>query len=138
MNLSFVKALLLLLGGFVMICIGIYITIIHIKFSHFAEQTTGKIIDIQSSRTVKGTNLYYPVVSYQPLNHERLVKFTAKPGVWSWLYSAGEEVNIIYSPTNPYDAKIKSFWMLWFLPLILVLLGVICLFASWHTWQNKT
>ncbi len=136
MNLTGIKSLVLLLGGFVMIGVGIYFTASHVEFFRSAEQTTGVVIEILSKRTAKGTNLYHPIVRYQPLELEEPIQFTAKPGLWSWLYKVGEEVTVVYHPNKPHEAKIKSFWMLWFLPLITMLFGLMCLLAGWHSWQK--
>lgn len=121
-----------------MIGVGIYFTTSHIKFVHSAERTTGVIIEILSKRTAKGTKLYNPIVRYQPLEYEGSIQFTARPGLWSWLYKVGEEVTVIYYIDNPHEAKIKSFWMLWFLPLITMLFGLMCLFVGWHSWQKRS
>lgn len=138
MNLATMKSLVLLLGGIVMICIGVYFTASHIKFVHNAERATGVIIEILSKRTAKGTNLYNPIVRYLPLRYEEPIQFTARPGLWSWLYKVGEEVTVVYHLDNPHEAKIKSFWMLWFLPLITMMFGLMCLFAGGHSWKKRS
>jgi Protein of unknown function (DUF3592) len=39
----------------------------------------------------------------------------------------GQQVTVLYDPTNPKEAKIKSFMMLWALPVIFTVLGVFLL-----------
>lgn len=138
LNLTIIKSLVLLVGGFVMVSVGVYFTISHVKFIDSAEQTTGIIIEVIKKRTAKGTNVYHPIVRYQPLEHEKSIEFVAKPGLWPRLYNVGEEVVVAYHMDNPHEAKIKSFWMLWFLPLITILFGLMCLLASGHLWQKRT
>ncbi len=121
-----------------MLGVGVYFTVSHVKFIDSAEQTTGIVIEIAKKRTAKGTNLYHPVVRYQPLEFEKPVVFTAKPGFWSWLYKVGEEVTVAYPIDNPHEAKINSFWMIWFVPLITTLFGLMCLLAGWHVWKKRT
>jgi hypothetical protein len=138
MNLTVIKALVLLLGGFILLGVGVYFTVSHVQFISSAEQTNGVIIEILSMRTSKGMTLYYPVVRYQPLACEGSVEFTTKIGLWSSLYMQGEEVTVVYHQNNPHDAKIKSFWMLWFLPLVITVFGLMCLFGGWHSWQTRS
>lgn len=38
-----------------------------------------------------------------------------------------------YDPDDPDDARIVSFWMLWFLPGVMILFGLACLYAGRHT-----
>lgn len=138
MNLAVAKSLFLLLGGIVMICVGVYYTISHIGFIRNAEQASGVVVEIISKHSAKGTNLYHPIVRFQPAEYDAPIQFTARPGLWSWLYKIGEDVTVIYNSNNPYEAKIKSFWMLWFLPLIMSLFGIMCSIAGWHTWPRKS
>ena len=47
-------------------------------------------------------------------------------------------VEVAYDREDPKQAKIVSFWTVWFVPLVLALFGVACLFAGTHTVrQNK-
>lgn len=133
MNLAVAKSIFLLLGGIVMICVGAWFTYLHIEFVRDAEQASGVVIEIISKRSVKGTNLYHPVVRYQPVGYDAPIQFTARPGLWSWLYKIGEDVSVVYNFDNPFEAKIKSFWMLWFLPLIMFLFGIMCFIAGWYS-----
>ena len=121
-----------------MVSVGIFFAISHFKFIDSAEQTTGIVIEVVSKRTAKGTKLYHPIVRYQPKEYGSSIEFIAKPGLWSGLYTIGEEVIVAYHMDNPQEAKINSFWMMWFLPLITVLFGLMCLLASGHLWQKKT
>jgi len=137
MKLAIAKSLFLLFGGIAMICVGAWFTISHIEFIRNSEQTSGVVVEIISKRSTKGTNLYHPIVRYRPTGYDSPIQFTAKPGLWSWLYKIGENVIVIYYLDRPYEAKIKSFWMLWFLPLILFLFGSMCSIAGWHTLSRK-
>lgn len=42
-------------------------------------------------------------------------------------YSVGQEVCVLYDPLNPHNAVIKSFWNIWFTPIVLTSLGGIFL-----------
>lgn len=84
-----------------MIGVGIYFTASHIEYLRTAEQTSGIVTEILSKRGAKGIKLYHPKVRYQPFEYEQSIQFTAKPGLWSWLYKIGEEVIVIYHPDNP-------------------------------------
>jgi hypothetical protein len=53
------------------------------------------------------------------------VEFTGSVGSRPAAFDVGEAVAILYDPVNPRDARINSFFQLWFAPLILGFLGLV-------------
>lgn len=71
------------------------------------------------------SRLSHPVVRFVTGNG-RTIEFES--GVGSNLGpKVGQEVTVLYNPTNPKEAKIKSFMMLWALPSIFAVLGAFLL-----------
>jgi Protein of unknown function (DUF3592) len=71
------------------------------------------------------SRLSHPVVRFVT-GDGRTIEFES--GVGSNLGpKVGQEVTVLYNPTNPKEAKIKSFMMLWALPSIFAVLGAFLL-----------
>jgi hypothetical protein len=59
---------------------------------------------------------------------------TNRPG-----YRVGQSVEVLYDPTNAQDARIETFFQLWFLPMVLAAIGALCAIVAWATarWQRR-
>ncbi len=132
-TLGFASAAFLLIGGIAMIAVGVWFFFDHARFVGPAQRADGVVEDVVGRRGARGHTLYYPVVRYRPAGRVADVVFTASPGLWPLPFAIGDRVTVAYGPADPSDAKIDSFWMLWFMPGAVVLLGIGCLFAGWHT-----
>ena len=53
------------------------------------------------------------------------VEFTGSVGSSPAAFEVGEAVAVLYDPADPQDARIDSFFQLWFGPLILGFLGLV-------------
>lgn len=130
LNRKTLQSLFLLLGGIAMIVAGSWIATSNAGFVLAAQRAPGIVVDL-SKRRVRGATLYHPVVRFRPAAFETPVQFTAQPGLWPSPFDVGDEVTVLYDNADPADARIESFWTLWFLPLATALLGAACLFAAW-------
>ena len=75
--------------------------------------------------TPGSSRLSHPVVRFvtqegRTVEFESQVGSNLSPGI-------GQEVTVIYDPLNPQDARISSFMMLWALPAVFTVLGVLLL-----------
>lgn len=90
-------------------------------------QSNGKVIDLVERESTDSDGYrsitYAPVVEYQ-FGEETFV-FESSVSSDPPSHKVGQYVNVRYDPKNPNDAKIDSFFSLWFLTIILGLLGVI-------------
>lgn len=120
----------LLAGGVLLVLGGLWFAQVNYDFLQGAERAPGEVVEVVAKRGVRGATLYYPVVRFRPRSRDEAVEFTAKPGLWPGLFEAGEVVAVAYRPAEPADAKIVSFWMLWFLPAVTVLFGLACIYAG--------
>lgn len=132
------KASFLVLGGATLLFTGMWFVMDSARFLDGAERTTGKVVDIATKRGSRGMNLHHPVIRYQPAETSTVVEFTARPGLWPSPYRKGDLVEVAYHASSPQDARVVSFWMLWFLPVVTILFGVCCLFAGWHTYRYRS
>ncbi|MCA1687602.1 MAG: DUF3592 domain-containing protein [Actinobacteria bacterium] len=64
----------------------------------------------------------YPVVRFQTRDG-RMVEFESETGTSSFSQGPGEQVEVLYDPLKPEVARIKTFMMLWFGPLIFSVIG---------------
>ena len=132
-TLGFESAAFLLIGGIAMIAVGVWFFFDHARFVGPAQRAEGVVEDVVGRRGARGQMLYYPVVRYRPAGRDADVVFTSKPGLSPSPFAVGDRVTVAFEPADPANAKIISFWMLWFLPGVMVLFGVGCLIAGRHT-----
>lgn len=131
-TLPALKAAFMILGGVAMITVGAWFGVANMRFAAHADHAPGIVIDIAKQRGSRGLMLHFPVVRFRPAERGSDTVFKARPGLWPSPYGIGDRVVVGYDAENPEDAKILSFWMLWFLPGITTLFGIACLFAGRH------
>lgn len=129
-SLQWIKGGFLLIGGAALVITGLWIGISNLGFLYQAKRAPGIVSEIVGERSVRGTILYRPVVRFQPDGNGGHIVFKAKPGLWPSPFDTGDRVVVAYAEDNPDNAKIVSFWMLWFLPGVTALFGWACLFAG--------
>lgn len=84
----------------------------------------GVVIDLIAERDSDGDDVYYPRVRFATPAGEP-VEFTGSVGSSPPAFDIGEAVAVLYNPSDPRDARIDSFFQLWFAPLILGFLGLV-------------
>lgn len=125
---------ILLVGGVALVLTGLWFVTANANLLRHAERAPGEVVDIVEERGARGAKLYYPVVRYRPRQQDASITFKATPGlVWASPFDVGERVTVAYKEGDPEDAMIVSFWMLWFMPVILMVFGAGCLFAGRQT-----
>lgn len=97
------------------------------RFLASAVRTEGRIVDIGTriSRTSDGreTWVYSPIVEYRTAQGETR-RF--EHDVWeSRQPTRGRSVAVYYDPSNPDDARLKSVFRLWIVPLLVGALGLV-------------
>jgi len=127
------SAAFLIMGGLAMLFVGAWFGIANMNFVNQAERAPGIVTKIVGARGARGMMLYYPIVQFQPIERSASFVFKAKPGLWPSPFDNGDQVVVAYDADNPDDARIISFWMLWFLPGATILLGLGCLLAGRDT-----
>ena len=99
------------------------------RFVNQASSATGTVTDVKSrtsrSPTGDGPRVHtyrYPVVRFQTQDG-RTVEFESETGTNTFSQKPGEQVEVLYDPLRPEQARIKTFMMLWFGPLIFSVVG---------------
>lgn len=120
----FVGLILLILGSSFLIVAGI--NYFNTKaFLKRATLTRGKVIGF-----VRGyEEAYNPVVIFKTKSG-KTVEFQESFGSNPSPYQKGDEVTVCYDPAMPHQARIYSFWSLWFIPLLFVFVGFIAVLGG--------
>jgi Protein of unknown function (DUF3592) len=84
----------------------------------------GAVVDLISSTDSDGDTVYYPRVRFRT-QVGGMQEFTGSVGSRPAAFDVGEGVRVLYDPERPGDARIDTFFQLWFLPLLLGGMGVI-------------
>lgn len=135
MRLAALKAGFLFLGGLALCAGGLWFALGHADLVRNGARADGVVIEL-SIQTVRGSKLYHPVVRYVPAG-QGPTRFRERTGLWTTLFEVGEAVTVLYFYDAPTEAKIESFWTLWFLPLVMGLFGIACIMAGRHTFKQK-
>jgi len=89
-----------------------------------ADKADGSVIDLIGERDSDGDTIYYPRVRYVTLSGTP-VEFTGSVGSSPPAFAVGEPVSVLYDPAEPEQARIDSFFQLWFAALILGVIGLV-------------
>lgn len=107
-----------LLGG------SIYLTFDTRRALAEGTRVEGEVIELLRSRDSDGDVTYRPHVRFTTLAGDTL-EFTSTMGSNPAAFDVGERVVVIYNPASPRDARIDSFFQLWFAPLLLGGMGIV-------------
>jgi hypothetical protein len=123
---SFLAGVFLFLGV-VFLAAGIPIFVHKRRFVSRAASAIGVVRDLKSTEGTAGMQSYHPVVRFQ--THDgRMVEFESDTGVPEESSNRpGRQVEVLYDPLNPEKAHIKTFFMLWGIPLFFSGLGAVFL-----------
>ena len=97
------------------------------------QTPSGTILRRPMAPFYSAVDMYYPLVRYRPPPDGASITFKAKPGMWPSPFDVDDRVTVAYNEHDPEDAKIVSFWTLWFLPATLILFGAACLIGGRQT-----
>lgn len=89
-----------------------------------AKTASGTVIDLIAGRDSDGDDMYYPRVRFVTSSGTP-VEFTGSVGSSPPGFDVGEEVAVLYDPTDPAGARIDTFFQLWFGTLVLGALGLV-------------
>lgn len=84
-------------------------------------QTTAKVVAYKTSRGKNGT-LYAPIFEFKDRSQE-LVTFTSSINSSPPAYEIGETVKIVYNNRNTKNVKVVSFWGLYRISVILLMIA---------------
>ena len=94
------------------------------KFLETAVSTSGTIVDLVASSGSEGGTVYQSVVQFMTADGQTVTwqeSMASNPPAGQ----PGDQVPMLYDPTDPNDARIAKPFRMWFLPGLFALLGVI-------------
>jgi hypothetical protein len=120
---------ILILGGCTLLFLltGIILLYKNTQFVKNATKTTGEIVEY-TSYMQRTRTMYTPIIEFKTFNNTT-VKFPS-PSSSNWKPKIGKTVNIVYHEENPEKAKLDSVFMLYILPVILIVLGLFLAFLT--------
>lgn len=116
-----------------MVVTGIWFVVETVEFLGATVRTGGTVIALKRERGAKGFAEDHPVVRFVPPETGETVEFRSRFGMWPSPFSVAQSVEVAYDPADPAQARINSFWTIWFLPLLLAAFGLACVAAGHHT-----
>ncbi|MCK0127105.1 DUF3592 domain-containing protein [Erythrobacter sp. F6033] len=93
-----------------------------LALSDVSFSAQGTIIELADYRDSEGTTMYRPVAEFYDTSGRRY-EFSSKTSSSSPGFSVGEQVDIIYDPLRPQDARIDTFGQRFLLPTIFTAIG---------------
>lgn len=110
--------------GLILIVLSIFLFKSSSDFIKSSSTALGVIANLE-----RDDDVYYPVVRFQTADNTE-IEFMSSTGSNPPAYSAGEKVEVLFDSNNPSEAKIKSFFSMWFATLITLAIGLVFLFVS--------
>lgn len=127
---------LFLILGFSVLGFGVFQLLKSIKLSKNGVKMEAKIVDVRKKKSTTTdadgynttTDMYYPVFSYT-YEGEEYTKESSLGNSNHKKYTVGNTLNIIFMKESPDKARVSSFGNMWFLPGMLILVGVVMLIS---------
>lgn len=93
-----------------------------IQFVARAERATGTVTEVVRETDSEGDDVFYPVVRFTtPEGAE--IEFKSSSGSAPASHSEGDQVDVLYDPDDPDDARLSGFFDLWLFPIVGLALG---------------
>lgn len=96
-----------------------------------AQNVTGKVVRLVYKRSSDGSSSYSPVFQFRTISGQ-MVEVEDSLSSSPPMYDEGDNVEVLYDPANPQEAKIKKFSSLYFVTMIFGFMG--SLFAVIGVW----
>jgi hypothetical protein len=113
------------LGGALALLVGAGWTLNTAWFVSMSEETRGKVVELVQRSEYRGRMRVIPVIEFKDVigRSHRLLELDAFGAEGA--FPIGKTVPILYSVTNPDQARVRSFRTLWLIPCVITLLGLI-------------
>jgi len=117
--------------GVLLLLVAIFTTYRAINYTQNAVTTTGRVIGFAEFMDLEaeGGIMYAPVILFKTADGNE-IELEANSRSSSPEYEVGEEVEILYLPSDPSNATISSFFSIWGVSTIFALIGVIFTIAG--------
>jgi hypothetical protein len=129
--------ILLLIAGIVLLGGGIFLLIKNIKLNKNGVKIEAEIIDVKKKQQTTtdtdgystSSEMYYPIFRYIYEGQE-YTKESSLGVSNSKKYSKGDKLNIVFMSDKPEKPKVVGVFNLWFIPGLLMFLGVVFIIVS--------
>ncbi len=126
--LSFVAPLIFLVSGIMLLAGAWRHRARTIAFLSKAREATGKVIALEEAPPQQPgadeLETYAPVIVFTTHSGQK-TRFTSPASSYPSRYAVGDFVPVLYEANRPDQARIRSFYDLWFVPLLFGGLGVV-------------
>jgi hypothetical protein len=123
----------LIASGFICFVIAFVSSLYFWHFVRTAAHADGKIIRMLEQRDKDDDTVYYPVFSFHDAQGGEHTVHSSS-GSFPPAYEVGDTVPVLYSSSDPTDAKIDSFFSVWGISLITGIIAGIDLPAGLIVW----
>jgi hypothetical protein len=121
--------------GPILMGFGILWTVQTLVFLHHATQTEGSIVALTpykgADNSIESAAIYQ-FYSSNGTRHTRQSSLRSNPPD----FAVGDQVGILYRLDNPEDARIDTFMQLWFVPLIVGVVGTLASLSGVSLWAR--
>ncbi len=141
---SIVSSVFLLVGIGMLLLAG-HLALAQRRFLAASVTTQGRVVENQARTTYnekedRKETMYYPVVAFTDAQGQ-VIRFNSDTGSSSPSFQINEAVPVRYLPSRSQEAKIDTFFQLWFGSMVAGCMGVIftlvSLFSLWMIKKNK-
>jgi hypothetical protein len=97
---------------------GVYAGYISWKLQQEGQITAGLVVEMEESESPEGGRVYSPIIEFNIGGQTYSIEGDTASNPPA--YHAGQEVRVIYDPSNPNTAQIDKFTERWLMPLCLI------------------
>jgi hypothetical protein len=116
MSTSFQLGLVVIAIGLLPAGLGAVAFLRRLRFLRIAQTTSGVVNEVIFMHVADGHS-YKPRITFTTQTGET-VALNSVPMSNPPQFRVGQQVPVIYDPNDPYRARIRSFWSLWFVSLL--------------------
>lgn len=122
---TFITGVIFLLIGLGVLVGDFFMVSGNLSFLNNSLKADGNVVRIVQSRSSDNGNfMYSPEISFTDALGQTIT-FDSNISSSVSTYQVGEKVSVLYNKNNPQDAKINTFFQLWFGPILMTFLGAI-------------
>lgn len=126
MNKNLIGSLVFMAMGLALLLPGLYMLLGTARQILGTQTARGMVVEIRHRSAVKsaGTAMAYPLVKFKAGNGLEYAVQTTRGYSGSIPFQEGDEVDVLYDPSNPQEARIGSFFEIWGPATLLTLFGL--------------
>ena len=124
MSADLIVGIVFSLVGFLLMVIGVFILVRTRMFISTSQEVKGTVTHLIASSGSEGGTVYAPVFKFTTIQGQ-VIEVEEKVASNPPQFSQGQVVDILYDPENPSRARVKKWFNLYFVPLLLGGMGII-------------